>query len=783
MPQTEKHSRRRVAREITRIFIRDAFLPINAIILTVVLLLIIFGQTREGISLAIIVFFNIALGFGQDVRAWFLLERVQLLSVPNITRIEKDGTDKSVALEMIAKGDRLRLTLGDQMPCDGTVESSASLEVNEGLITGESDSLPQHKGMTIIAGSIVTAGTGIVVVATSFEESRMAKMAHGLERYTANPSPIQQSVQTIIQYTIYVLIVVGVFVVGRGLFIHEAAATIVEQIGALAGVLVPQGLVVSTTLLFTFGAWHFYNRNVLLQEVNATEKFGRIKNLCMDKTGTLTTNELTVEQLLVPTATSESAARELAALYVHHSGDLSLSIRAIGTFLGPQEQQSVSEALAFSSWRKYGGILIGDSQNNNTSTIVLVGSSEAFEPFVRDTSERAWLVKETKTAATEGKHVLCIVRANMTHIPQKLTETNLTVVGIFVLSNKLREGVHEAIDFFQSRGVTVRILSGDNTDTVRAIAAQAGVKNTDAFITGVEMKEWTTADYQSRAHHYAIFARIEPEQKEHIIDALKLDGFTAMVGDGANDALSVKKADLGIAIFGGATATRQIAAVVLMHNSFVELPAGVRLAASMIENIEIFSSIFLNQTMLQFLLFVSFTLLGTNFPFTPLSVAFMNYFTVGFVGILISFWAVNPREHAAPTLERSFLSRVLPITFALSLVQLCAMIALIVLGSVYVPRDSIESLVIVGVVALSFSFLAIIAEVFSGGLSYKRRLNVFVFALLEALMLFVAFKIPLVTSFFGITAVSTQGVLLVLAIALGAALAQLALTKLFFRNS
>lgn len=773
------HSFRRTAREILLIALRHVFLPINAIIFSVVLLLVLFGEIREGIFLGALVLFNILLGFGQDVRAWLLLERLQLLTALTITRIDAKGNEESISLEEISKGDCITLSLGDQMPCDGVVVSGKNLEVSEGLVTGESDSFPRGEGVFVLAGSVVTAGTGVVRVETSFEESRMAKMARGLKRYSAHPSPIQHSITIIVRFTVYVLLAIAVFIVVRGILTHEAAIRVVEQIGALASVLVPQGLVVATTLLFTYGAGHFFNRHVLLQEVNATEKFGRIKNLCMDKTGTLTENALTVERFNVPHEEDMATAREFSALYARHSGDLSQTIKAIGEYLAPAPGYPVREALPFSSWRRYGGIAL----MHPAHTIVLVGGPEIFLPHLRDDSERAWLSAQSRKAVQFGKRVLCVARTQGAHVPNTLAETDLSVIGLFVLSNVLREGVRDAVNFFQDRGVTIRIISGDHPDTIRHVALAAGIAHADTLITGTEMKAWNTSDYARNVVRYSLFARVEPEQKERIIDALKLDGFTAMIGDGANDALSVKKADLGIALFDGATAARQIAAVVLMRNSFAELPAGVQLADSMIENIEIFASLFLNQTFLEFLFFIMLTLVGISFPLTPLHITFINYFTVGFSGVLISWWAISPSRRTIPPGSRSFLKRVVPLPLILSCIQIFAVIGIWVLGRAYLPNDSLPSLLAIGIAALGFLFLMFTSEVHSNGLSRARRMSLYLFGAIEAALLFAAFRTPLVLTFFGLATPSRAGVMLTLFVVALCGVIQYAVMKLYFRKS
>ncbi|MFA7302205.1 MAG: HAD-IC family P-type ATPase [Candidatus Paceibacterota bacterium] len=771
----------RNAREIARIAARHVFLPINAIIFVVVILLYTFGQTNEGLFLGAVVLLNIALGFAQDVRAWLTLERLQFLTAIQVIKLQPDGTETETPLEALTKGDRIKIKNGDQMPCDGTIVEGTSLEVSEGLITGESTIFTRATGEAILAGSVITSGFGIAELQTSFADSRIAKMAAGLQRYSANPSPIQQSITLVITYTVYVLLAVTAFIVVRGAIMHQSNVAIVQSIGALAGVLVPQGLVVAVTLLFTFGASHFYRRNVLLQEVNATEKFGRIKNLCMDKTGTLTENNLTVDRLHPSPGTTEAEARAYASLYVRFSGDSSQSISALREFLGEPPAAEVSDTLSFSSTRKYGGIRIADNMPL-PSKVVLVGAPDVFAPHVRSETERRWLSDLSTEHAQLGKRVLCIATCEDASVPRALVGTTVAIAGVCILHNALRTGITDAVNFFQDRGVTIRIISGDHPDTVRTIARAAGVRNTDALILGEDMNDWSEADYVQHAHTYTIFARIQPEQKEKIIEALKLSGYTAMVGDGANDALSIKKADLGIAMFDGATATRQIAAVVLLGNSFVELPGGVRLADSMIENIEIFASVFFNQTFLGFLFFIGLTLIGLDYPLTPLTINFINYFTVGIPGMLISWWAINPSERTSAASTQPFLSRTIPFSLALSLLQAVTVFAVYLSVQAYLPSTNPSGLLTVTFAALGFIYFVVSTRYYGHAMGRAKQLTLAALGVLGASLLYLAFKLPIVLVFFNLTPPTSAGVTIALVLAAVCGAIQYGMVRIFFKR-
>ncbi|MDE2079240.1 MAG: HAD-IC family P-type ATPase [Patescibacteria group bacterium] len=762
----------RRAKDIAALAFRNIFIPINAIIFGVVILLVIFGDSQEGLFLGIIVGVNIVLGFAQDIRAWYTLEELQILTTPAVRRITPGGAEELVPTDAIKKGDRLRVALGDQIPCDSTLLSGTSLEVNEGLITGESDSSAREPGQALLAGSVVTSGGGIIVAETAFAESRIAKMTEGLKRYTANPSPIQRSIARIITYTVYALIAAGAVVVFRGIITGEPELRIVENIGALASVLVPQGLIVIVTLLFTFGAAHFYNRHVLLQEANATEKFGHIKNLCMDKTGTLTENALTVETMVSAPGMNEDEARVLMATYIAASGDSSRAIDAIRTFVEGSTVRPTTNALSFSSWRQYGGVLLGDG------TAILSGASETFLPHL-SADERTWLNALVTKESRAGRHLLTTVRTTKTvdAVPRELS-VPVTLVAVFILENPLREGIQDAVHFFQSRGVTIRILTGDNPETARVVAAAAGVIGSDRIVTGDEMEAWSAADYAEYAERYVIFARIKPEQKERIVDALKQNGFTAMVGDGANDALAVKKANLGIAMADGSAAVRRIAPVILTQNSFAELPGGVRLADSMIENIEIFTSIFMNQTFVAFFLFVVLTLCNFDFPLAPLNISLINYFAVGLPGMLISYWAIRPMRETPPVGTTPFLRRTLPLPLALSVLEAAVGVLIFLIAtSVSVPP---APLLIIAFVILGFFYFAVTPKVYSGTTVPAQRNALILLGMLEAALLYAAFQVPFVRAFFTIVPPAGPEVGNTLFISLGASILMVAFALIFF---
>lgn len=740
--------------DLKYIVFRNVFLLTNGIIFAVVGLLFFFGDKQAGLFLGIISLINVLAGLTQDINAWLALEKLQLLTAPHVIRINADGSEESVLVEAIMKGDRIKLKIGDQIPADSTLVEAHSFEINEGLITGESDSFPRSKGDRLLAGSVVTSGSGIVLTETVFRESRIARMTEGVKKYSVNLSPVQKSINTIVKYTGYLLLAVIAFIIFRGIVVHASNIQIVNNIGALASVLVPAGLVFAATLLFAYGAAHLFRRQVLLQEVNATEKLGRIKNLCMDKTGTLTENILVVENMQTPSGITADFAKEMMAAYIQGTRESSQTVGAIKKYIGHEYGGEIAEALNFSSWRRFGAVKIKDEK---TEAVILVGPPDIFLPHIRSNEERQWMQSLLDTYAHEGKRVLCVMKNEGNILPHDLSQTALSTIAVFVFFNNLREGIPATVDFFQKRGVRIRIISGDNPETVRAVASLSGVNETDKIVTGKEMESWNQADFDEKAKLYTIFARIVPEQKEKIIDALKKDGFTAMVGDGANDALAIKKADLGIAMFDGAPATRQLASVVLMNNSFTALPGGVELADNVIRSIEIFASIFLNMSFTGFLFFVAASILGYAYPLTPLNMALINYIAIGIPGILITYWVILPSEKVRPTSQQSFLKKILPLAALSAVVQAIGLAAVFILSPQYLKDAQSNVLVLIAFIFSGFVFFASAAGAHIGILTRTQKIQLLLSGFSEFLVLLSVFYIPALSAFFNIVKLDLSG--------------------------
>ena len=275
-----------------------------------------------------------------------------------------------------------------------------------------------------------------------------------------------------------------------------------------------------------------------------------------------------------------------------------------------------------------------------------------------------------------------------------------------------------------------------------------GIKNTSKIITGDEMEKWSELNFLDNAKNYTIFARVRPEQKEKLITAFKRSGFTAMIGDGANDALAIKKADIGMAMFDGAQATRQLASVVLVDNSFTALPGGVRLADNIIQNVEIISGLFFNQVTIGFFLFVLLAFFNFSYPFTPQNITLINYFTVGLPSVPVFYWAMSKSKKTHPTSDLSFLRRVLPYPIWISFLEAVGAACVFALSPQTLKIAESNSLVLLSFVVFGFIFFALAPRVYGVKMDRDMKVIISLFGLLEIFLLWFVFRTPALTIFF-----------------------------------
>lgn len=642
-------------REYTGIIWRNFKQPIVLAILILALALLIFGEQRDAWFVSFVIIINTVFGVIQEIRARRALKKLELMSAPHARRINKDGTVSDVVYTELVKGDSIDIRMGDEIPADGVMVSSRGLEVNESLLTGESASIVKESKMPVYAASSVVAGSGIVTITAVGEATRVGGMTKVLKRYEPQPTPLQKSIAWIISVMTYGALALAVLIFAVYFALGENPVVIVKTITTAAVTVVPEGLLLASTLLLAFGSLRLAQARVLPQKLAAIEAMALLDTLCVDKTGTLTSDTIRFSELEL-WDNAPAHAEELLGIAALETSSGNATGDAMIAGLPQVSDYSVKQRLAFSSERKYSGVRV--SYNRKVVT-VLVGAPEFLGKIAPLSHRQKAHIKE---CAAEGQRVLLAAYIDDQKADLKqLSEGSGVAFGLIILDNELRQGVTKTVEYLQRNNVVIKVISGDSPDTVRYVAEAAGIRDTDKVITGAELAKLSGARWSKAVRDHTIFARVLPEQKEKLIVSFKKDGrFTGMVGDGVNDALALKQADLGVAMFAGAAATRRIADVVLLNNSFNALPLGMRLGNRIMLTIEMIATLFFHKIIYGIVLLFTTLSLGVVYPFAPRHVTFMNIFLVTLPTVLWTLFAPIPTYKVSP--KRFWWDTLLPVT-------------------------------------------------------------------------------------------------------------------------
>ncbi|MDP4038477.1 MAG: HAD-IC family P-type ATPase [bacterium] len=671
-----------IIKDLGPIIVRNLFSLITILIGVIVALLVIFGDIQEALFIGSVIALNVIIGIVQELRAKLALEKLQALTVQKVNVI-KNGQKVLINIDKIKIGDHYELNLGDQVPVDSIVLTTNGMEVNEALLSGESNNIIKEPKTKLFGGSIVMSGSAIVLARKTVKDSYITHMTDKIKHYNLSFSPIQKSLSHFIEIMSIILLLFASLIVIRGVILNLDAPFVIKQIASFAGSIVPEGLVLATTLLFVYGAVKMLKGKVLLQEINAIENLGHIVNLCVDKTGTLTGNKPVLDNI-ENLNTNLGFLKTALIAYIKASGLTTETIKAIDESLDHTFYGKIINVKPFSLDKKYG--LVCFEFKRKTHQIIVGGADIVFAKAGQSLKDKI------KDYSLEAKRVIGVGEIDNLSTDLNsfsLANSKIKPLGLISLINPLKPGTNKIVEYFRKRNVLLRIISGDNLQTVLAIAKKAGISNLNKVIEGSQLKAWRKEDYLKNAPNFSLFARVSPQQKEKLIEAFKVNGFTAMIGDGANDALAIKKADLGIAMFDGSSATRQIADIVLINNSFSALPKGVKLSDSIITTIEMVACLFFNKVTYGLTIFAIISLLGFSYPLLPRNLTVINYLTIGFPIIL---WAGWPRTRKRTISDKSFFKRVLPFAISNGFVTAVGAVIIFILSFEYLsPNDLLQA--------------------------------------------------------------------------------------------
>ena len=725
------HVRQKTSRSLRSIIRENIFTLFNAILVGAATLVLIFGHPQDVVFGAVMVF-NAIIGIVSEVRAKRTLDALAILDAPQAL-VVREGEERAIPTGDVVLDDVLMLKLGEQVCADGIVLNSFGLEVNESILTGESAPVRKHEGDEVLSGTSVVAGSALVRTTAVGSATYAQGISRKARAYIRTVSHIQVSINRVLRVISALLIPVIILTLWSQTRIADSDTgwnhAIVLAVASVVG-MIPQGLVLLTSLNFAIGSATLARRGVLVQELAAVEVLARVDALCLDKTGTLTTGEIIAKDIvltgdesrglvalrtLVRDRTNETA--RAIADYLDNGGGGKAERRLEGAGLGEpgnggargereqhgersergkggehwehgtdgvherreqhgacaelrtngvhegrgdhgqhgidvarEEREEATWVMPFSSARKW-------SAFGNEQGAWYLGAPEIISPRSQDSSQDSFFAEMIAARTREGMRVVALA-----HSPGAVQSEELPkqrdVVGIVVLAEELRPDAKDTLDYFAQQKVRVRVISGDNPATVGAIATRAGLGRPDGeplvIADARDLPDDLLSDeFQKAVITTDVFGRVTPEQKRAMVQALQADGHcVAMTGDGVNDALALKDADLGIAMGNGAQATKAVAQLVLVDSKFSVLPGVVAEGRRIIANMERVSALFLAKTVYAAVIVFACAILALQYPFLPRHFTYIDAFTIGIPAFFLAL-APNSRRYVPGFLKRT----------------------------------------------------------------------------------------------------------------------------------
>ncbi|MEZ5265585.1 MAG: HAD-IC family P-type ATPase [Acidimicrobiales bacterium] len=607
----------------------------NAILAVLAAVVIAVGHPLDALFAGVLVL-NTAVGLAQEIRAKRTLDRLRVLVAPMVV-VRRDGVEHRVGPGEVIVGDLVQLRAGDQVPVDADVTEARGLELDESSLTGESDAVAKHPGDEVLSGSAVVAGGGWARAVRVGADARINRLTAEAKQFALARSELRVGTDRILRVISWSLPPMAVVLLWSQLRAeHDVAAGLVSTVAGLVG-LVPQGLVLLTSLAMAVAIARLARHHVVVQELFAVEGLARVDVLCVDKTGTLTTGRFAVDSITALGATAEEELRGALAALAAAEESPTATMQVVAASLetpAPGPGWSVQEQVAFSSARKWSRATFAGH-----GTWVL-GAPEVLLEAVP--TPQAEPVRELLAPATRAaKRVLLVGRAPAPavsptgddHADVRLPPC-LEPAGLVVLSEEVRDDAAETMAFFARQHVTVKVISGDSASTVSAVAGQVGVPGAEH---AVDLRT-VAGPLDDVARETTVFGRVLPEQKRELVAALQRAGHVvAMTGDGVNDIPALKKADIGIAMDTATSATKAVSQVVLLDGRFDHLPSVVGEGRRVIANIERVSALFLTKTVYSAVFALVIGLSGAIFPFLPRHMSLVSELTVGVPAFILSF--------------------------------------------------------------------------------------------------------------------------------------------------
>ena len=708
---------KQIVRENTLTF----FNFLNLVLLVLVLLV---GSYKNAFFVCIIII-NTLIGIAQEIRAKKTIDKLAILTARKSVVI-REGQKWTVPTEELVLDDVVCLKTGDQVPADARI-LEGSLEVNESLLTGESDNLPKNEGDELFSGSFVTSGEACCQIIHVGKDNYAAQITSEAKEFKRHNSELKNSLNAILKVISIIIVPLGALLFYKQYYIvgDTFRDSVVSMVAGVLG-MIPEGLVLLTSVALTLGALVLANKKTLVQELYCIETLARVDTLCLDKTGTITEGTMCVERVepyvstgRVETAATESESAEsteaeaqvqtdsafmddintVMGNMMYVLKDQNATIDALRKRFPAKQDMTLEHVIPFSSDRKYSGAVFEEKGT------YLMGAAQFL--FPEDNEE---LAEKCQAYAEEGLRVLVLAHSSQNAEGTELPE-GLEPLALMLLTDVIREEAPDTLAFFDSQEVDLKVISGDDPVTVAAIARRAGLKNADSYVDATTLT--TEEALQDAVAQYSVFGRVTPQQKKAMVQALQSQGHTvAMTGDGVNDVLALKEADCSIAMAQGSDAAKNIANVVLLDSNFASMPHIVNQGRRVVNNIRTAASMFLIKTMFSVMLSLLTIFFGNAYPFEPIQMSLISACAVGIPTFLLA------QENNYEKIDHTFLRHVFINAFPAAItITFCVFAVMLVSQNVYHSTDMLNTAC---VLVTGWNYMAALKTVYAPLNTYRK---------------------------------------------------------------
>ncbi|MGW4390187.1 HAD-IC family P-type ATPase [Streptomyces sp. NPDC004685] len=638
----------RSSRSTAEIIRANVFTRFNAII-GVLWLIMLFVAPFQDSLFGYVILANTGIGIIQELRAKKTLDTLAVIGEAKPT-VRRDGRATEISTSAIVLGDLIEIGPGDKIVVDGVCAEADGLEIDESLLTGEADPVVKHRGDQVMSGSFVVAGGGAFTATKVGREAYAAQLAEEASRFTLVHSELRTGISTILKYVTWMMIPTAIGLVISQLVVKENdfKDSVARTVGGIIP-MVPEGLVLLTSVAFAIGVIRLGRKQCLVQELPAIEGLARVDTVCLDKTGTLTEGGMDVTELRPLGGADEGYVRKVLGALGESDPRPNASLQAIIDAYPDSEEWRCTESLPFSSARKYSGAAF--SEGDGTTSAWLLGAPDVLLPAGHP------VLAETEELNHRGLRVLLLARARG-DLDDPAVKKGAEAVALVAMEQRLRPDAADTLRYFADQGVHAKVISGDNAVSVGAVAGKLGLAGAQDTVDARSLPA-DQAGMAKALDENTVFGRVTPQQKRDMVGALQSHGHTvAMTGDGVNDVLALKDADIGVSMGSGSEATRAVAQIVLLNNSFSTLPSVVAEGRRVIGNITRVASLFLVKTVYSVLLAVLVVCFQIEYPFLPRHLTLLSTLTIG---VPAFFLALAPnKERARPHFVRRVMRYAIP---------------------------------------------------------------------------------------------------------------------------